>query len=356
MYQYKIIKETLIKLIGKMNSGEKLPSRTELCRILQTTRTTLDRAICELVSEGVLSSHKGSGTYVVGLLDGKLPYVDNWGVIVPSTEMDVFPELINGIKKTVLDYGVNVIACNSENSHEKQESYIERLLATGVSGFIIVPVVSKNAETSHRLYKTLIQSNIPFVFCNRAVEGIEVPIVKSTDFYGGYIATKHLIEQGYKRIAYIATQKYQTSVERCQGYINALLEENIEINRKNIYIPTYPTEECYFNQAICMLNSDNPPDAFFCFNDGIAEEIYRAVKVCGKEIGTDVGVMGYDNTDKARTLVPPLTSMAYQSEMIGEKAAEILWKLIHEKNSTSDFEYYIFQTVLVERESCKKQK
>ena len=293
---------------------------------------------------------------MIGLLDGKMPFVDNWGVIVPSAEADVFPELIDGIKKTAKNYGINIISCDSQNSYEKQEFYIKRLLAIGASGFIIVPVVSKNAETSHQLYRTLLQSNIPFVFCNRNVEGIDVPTVKSTDFYGGYVATKHLLKQGYRRIAYIATQKYQTSIERCQGYLNALLEKNIKINRKYIYMPTSPSNDCYFKKAVELLNQSNPPDAFFCFNDGIAEEIYKAVEFCNKKIGSDVGIMGYDNTNKAKALIPPLTSMAYQSEMIGKKAAEVLWKRIHEKKSSSDFEYYIFQTVLVERDSCKKQR
>lgn len=352
MYQYKLIKEQLIVLIGKMEVGERLPSRTALCRSLCTTRTTLDRAIAELVLEGVLSSKKGSGTYSTGLLDGKMPYMENWGVIVPSADVDVFPDLIQSIRAFADDHGINTIVCDTQSDAETQERFIKRLLASGVSGFIIVPIVSKTAAMSARLYRALLQSNIPFVFCNREVEGIDVPTVKSTDFYGGYVATKHLIEQGYRRIAYIATQKYQTSMERCQGYINALIEQGMEIDRARIYLPLDPTPDCYYQKALEMLQSKNPPDAIFCFNDGVAEEVYRAIKDCGLRVSADVGVLGYDNTKKAEVLSPPLTSMDYQSEAIGKMAAELLWKLTEGIPCASDFQSYLFQPTLIKRQSC----
>ena len=352
MFQYKLIKDQLVGLLGKLEVGERLPSRTTLCRELCTTRTTLDRAIAELVSEGMLSSRKGSGTYSTGLLDGRNPSVENWGVIVPSADVDVFPDLIQSIRSFADANGINTIVCDTQSDAETQERFIKKLLASGVSGFLIVPIVSKTAAMSARLYRALLQSNIPFVFCNREVEGIDVPTVKSTDFYGGYVATKHLIGQGYRRIAYIATQKYQTSMERCQGYINALVEQGMEIDRARIYLPLEPHARCYYQKAVELLRSPNPPDAIFCFNDGVAEEIYRAIRDCGLRVSDDVGVMGYDNTKKADDLSPSLTSMDYQSEAIGKMASELLWKLTHGIPCASDFQSYLFQPTLIARESC----
>ena len=356
MFQFQKIKELLIGEIGGMEVGARLPSRTDLVRRLQTTRTTLDRAINELIAEGVLSAHKGSGTYVVGLLDGKSERMENWGVILPSTKVDVFPRLLQGIREEAARYGVNLIVCDTESDGDKQERFIKRLIASGAAGFIIVPIVSKNASMSNRLYQALLQSSIPFVFCNREVEGIEAPTVKSTDFYGGYLAPRHLIKHGYRRIAYVATQKYQTSMERYQGYVSALLENGLPVLSRHVYLPITPTPHCHYARALEMLRDLTPPDAFFCFNDSIAEEVYRAVKVAGLSISDDVGIIGYDNTAQAAALSPPLTSMSYQSARIGQKAAQLLWSRIHASNQSPAFEYKIFQPATIVRQSCKQKQ
>lgn len=352
MMRYKEIKEQLTQIIGQMDPGVRLPSRPTLCRQLETTRTTLDRAIKELEAEGVLSSQYGSGTYVIGLIDGKAPHVENWGVIVPNIIGDIYPSLIQGIENVASAYGINVILCSSENDPDKQERYIRRLLVSGVSGFLIVPAISGSVVASYQLYSTLLDSDIPFVFCNRSVEGIGAPVVKSNDFYGGYIATKHLISKGYRHIAFLAPEDYRTSIDRCQGYISALLELGLEINRKLIILSPVGHGRSVFDSMCDLISSGEPLDAVFCFNDAVALDTCRALRTSGKTISGDIGVIGYDNTVAAATADPPVSSVAYKSMEIGEKAAHILHGLAHGKQSNSNFKYYLFQPSIVERESC----
>lgn len=352
MLRYKEIKNMLITKIGKMNPGERLPSRPTLCLELETTRTTLDRAIKELESEGVVSCQSGSGTYVIGLIRGTAPQVDNWCVIVPNVMEDIYPSLIRGIENVSVRIGANIILCNSDNDADKQERYIRRLLVSGVAGFIIVPVISGSIETSYRLYGTLLDANIPFVFCNRGVDGIKAPLVKSNDFYGGYIATKLLLSKGYRKIAYLAKRKYQTSTERCQGYISALLEWDQKIDRRLIILPRDNEDiDCYQIAKKLILDEDGP-DAIFCFNDYVAQDVCRAIEACGKQVSNDVGIIGYDNIASSISFTPSITSVAYKSVEIGEMAANILADSIAGKDPGSNFDSYLFQPIIVERESC----
>ncbi len=351
MLRYKEIKEQLIPMIGQMEPGARLPSRLALCKILETTRTTLDRAIKELEEEGVLTSRFGSGTYVIGLINGKVPSVENWGVIVPNITDATYPELIHGIESYASASGANVILCCTENDPNKQDCYIRRILASGVSGFIIVPVVSGEVRASYQLYETLQESNIPFVFCNRGVEGVKAPIVKSNDFYGGYIAARHLIGRGYQNIAFLAEVSYRSSIDRCQGYISALLEHGSEINRRLIVLP-HKEEKSIFDRMCALLRREKAMDAVFCFNDAIAMEVYRAVRYCGLRISDDIGVIGYDNTASGAACSPPVSSVSYKSAEIGASAAHILHNLIHGKQPGSNFDYYLFQPNIVDRESC----
>lgn len=353
MLRYLEIKKILIDQIASMNPGDRLPSRSSLCNELLTTRTTLDRAIKELEKENLVSCQNGSGTYVVGMIEGTSPQAENWCVIVPNVMDDIYPSLLRGIENVAQEKGANVIICNSDNDGEKQDRYIKRLLASGVAGFIIVPVITGTVEMSYKLYGTLLASNIPFVFCNRGVEGIKAPLVKSNDFYGGYIATKLLIERGYRKIAYIAKLNYRTSMDRCQGYISALLGSGIEIDRNLIILPRYNEEANCFVNAKRLMEENSSIDAIFCFNDDVARDIYRAVEDMGKKISQDIGIIGYDNTGFGAGLSTPLTSVSYKSMEIGEKAACVLANNIKGINPSSNFEYYLFQPSIVERESCK---
>lgn len=350
--RYQEIKEQLIKTISQLEPGTRLPSRPMLCTQMDTNRTTLDRAIKELESEGVLCSRNGSGTYVIGLISGKVQTTENWGIIVPNVMDHVYPSLARGIENIACRYGINVILCNSDNDAEKQNRYIKRLLLSSVSGFIIVPVIASSAELTSHLYGTLLDSQIPFVFCHRGVEGVRVPVVKSNDFYGGYLATRHLLSRGYRNIAYIARVEYSTSVERYQGYVSALQECGLPVQRERIFLPQEDNPNGIYQFTSRLLAQDAALDAVFCFNDYVAQEVCRAVRDADKCISGEIGVIGYDNLPLDSSTSPKITSLAFKSLEIGEQAAELLYEMIHHKESQNYLRYYLFQPTIVVRESC----
>lgn len=352
MMRYQEIKEQLVHKIGQLEPGTRLPSRPDLCVQLDTNRTTLDRAIKELEREGMLYSRNGSGTYVIGLVQGKVSTTENWGVIVPNVMDHVYPSLARGIENVACRYSANVILCNSDDDVEKQNRYIKRLLLSGVSGFIIVPIITSSVEISSKLYGTLLDSHIPFVFCHRGVEGIRVPIVKSNDFYGGYIATKHLLSRGYRNIAYIARREYSTSVERYHGYVSAIQEYGLPVKRERVLLPREERPNSSYQYMRQLLERDPEVDAVFCFNDYVALEVCSAVQDAGKRVSHDIGVIGYDNLPADSSVSPKITSLAFKSLQIGEQAAQVLYEMINQKSKGEWTNYYLFQPSIVLRESC----
>ncbi len=351
MLRYKEIKVKLLDIIGNFSANEKLPSRPDLCVTLETTRTTLDKAIRELVAEGILTSMNGSGTYVNALLDKREESNGYWGVIVPNIMESIYPGMVRGIENVAQQYGISITLCNSDNNADKQEQYIKRLMQSGVAGFIIVPVISSDVPENYRLYNQLTEAKIPFVFCNRSVEGISAPVVSSNDFYGGYIATKHLIEKGYRKIAYISRTRYKTSINRCHGYLSALMENNIDIDRSNIILEEKDSPIAGYSSMMRLLNTDPDIDAVFCFNDTISQGVYAAISDSGRRVSTDIGIIGYDNSDICEISKPRLTTLAYKNVEIGQKSAELLWKMVNHQE-LSEFNYYLYQPSIEVRESC----
>lgn len=353
MLRYLEIKKALLEMTSSMEPGKKLPDRTILCKTLDTSRTTLDKAIRELTEQGILRSKKGSGTYVVGALDGTVENAENWCVIIPNIMDSIYSGLVKGISNVAQKHNANVILCNSDNDSGKQEQNIKRLLVSGVAGFLIVPVIANSPFENSRLYSSLIKSDVPFIFCNRSVDGVSAPVVTSNDFYGGYIATKHLISKGYRHISFVAKYKYRTSMDRCQGYIAALLENGIPVNRRLIVVPADGNKlDCRSEMLRLLTDPNETVDAVFCFNDDVAIKVMETIKKSGRKISDEIGVIGYDNSTACDTQDPKLTSISYKNEEIGEKAASLLYDLCHGKPRSSEFEYYLFQPEIVERASC----
>jgi DNA-binding LacI/PurR family transcriptional regulator len=354
MLRYREIKNMLAAEIAKMNCNDRLPSRSQLCKKLDTAKATLDKAINELLAEGLLYSKGGVGTYVSDVNEKLSIHNGNWGVIVRDVRESFYAEIVRGVEDVAQSYGINIILCNSDSDFDKQEQYIKRLIHSGVAGLIIVPILSQDPRENYRLYSQLIEMKMPFVFCGRNAEGISAPVVASNDFYGGYIATKHLLEKGYRNIAFVSNRKLRTTVDRCQGYISALMENGIEINRKIIVMgdksQASPFDFCY-EAMKNILSSAQPVDAVFCVTDKMVLGVYRAITEAGLAVSDDIGVIGFDNTDLCEKSSPAITSVALKNLEVGIKAAEVLYKQIN-KESLSDCEYYLFQPDIVVRDSC----
>ena len=67
------------------------------------------------------------------------------------------------------------------------------------------------------------------MLCNRSIDGLNAPFVGTNNHYGAYMATKHLIEGGCRRLSYLSQRKYSTSISRYNGFKTALLDCQEEV-------------------------------------------------------------------------------------------------------------------------------
>jgi DNA-binding LacI/PurR family transcriptional regulator len=353
---YLKVKESITKDIKLMKPNERLPSRTELGKKYQVARTTIDRAISELIGEGYLYSRDGSGTYVAGnetpalVTDNNLNVI-NWGVIVPDITRDTYPGILRGVEDVANQHNINVVICNTDNEFEKQTNYIKKLIDANITGVIIVPALKGKVDMLS--FQRLREKKIPFIFCNRGVGGVEAPKVIPNTFYGGYLATRHLIECGYRRIAFVSRPVYSITMERYQGYLGALLDAGMEINENYVFFDESFDCRTGYENTKRLLTQTPRPDAIFANNDPTAEGAYDAVVEAGLQVGVDIGLVGYDNDSHICERLPvKLTSIKFKSYEIGSKAAELLWE-ISQGNNIPNNKTIIFNPELVIRESSK---
>src|SRR5690606_15994960 len=115
------------------------------------------------------------------------------GVIVPEIAHNYYSVVLAGIEEAAIKGGYNVMFCVSNESAQKEAEMISMLLHTGIDGLLIAP--SKETYNYEHL-KPFQERNIPLVFFDRHIEGLDVSRVLINDHSGAYKAVTHLLSTG----------------------------------------------------------------------------------------------------------------------------------------------------------------
>jgi DNA-binding LacI/PurR family transcriptional regulator len=351
---YRRIKEELLGRIAGMQPHDRIPPRNRLMEEFGVTRTTVDRAVSELVADGHLYARDGSGTYVAETYRSFRARPDatalTWAIIIPDVVHYTYSKISRAVEDFCHEADISLIVCNTDNFLEKQDAYIYRMIERRVDGVIVVPAI--RGEDHVAPFRDLQKHGIPFVFCNRTVNGVEVPAVISNRFYGVYMATRHLVQLGRRRIGYISRPLNYSVMLDYQGFVTALEEADLPLLEDMIRTDvSYDEADPGYREAREALSVDPPPDALVCFNDTIARNAYRAVEEAGKTVGREVAVVGYGNAEFCEMLPVPLTSVDFRSYDTGKLAADYLMKLVR-KEKITPHPVAILKPQLVVRQSC----
>ena len=273
------------------------------------------------------------------------------GVIVGNVLSQFYSVLAKSIEDIANKYGYSVILCNGDDDSEKELNYLKVLRSSRVDGIIIAPT-GKNAD----YVNSLLQSNIKIVLVDRLIEGVDCDAVLVDNEKGAYTAVKYLIDKGYKKIAIIdGFIDRTTGKERLKGYLRALNENNIPRNDDFIKIKDFKKRSgiVFTNE---LLENKNKPEAIFVANLDLTLGAILSIKSLGLKIPDDIAVIGFDDSDWAQILDPPLTTISQPVYDLGSTAAEMLIKNIENDNSKKEKSIVTFNTKLIERGSVIKNK
>ena len=166
---------------------------------------------------------------------------------------------------------------------------------------------------------------------------------------GGYQATKHLLDLGRRRIAYLGRKESYSPehAARYNGYDRALREAGLEPNEK-LRVKADNSESVGYRAARQLLDSGETFDGIFASTDLIAIGAMRALQDAGLHIPDDVSVVGFDDMPLAAHVTPALTTMQQNSQMGGEGLVEGIVGLI----KGEPVESKLMEPRLVVRDSC----
>ncbi len=272
------------------------------------------------------------------------------GVIVPNLDY-VLSMMVRGIDEVALEAGYTVMICQSNESFGREILNTRRLLESLVDGFIIS--VSSETKTFEH-FKKIQEKNIPMVVFDRVTPELKAPSVRIDNEGGGFQATEHLIEQGYKRIALLAGPKnLDISNRRLEGYLNALKKHKIKIDNDLII-------HCDFNQDYAffateeLLAMKKRPDAIFTISDRMAIGAMLAIKKKGLEMPHDIGLVGFNDEPILSLVSPSISSVEQPSFELGKMTAKLFIETMHNNTEEAIPVERILKTTLFIRESSQR--
>lgn len=288
-------------------------------------------------------------TIAASLRKGKANTV---GMIVPRVNRHFFSNVITGVESVLNPAGYNLIICQSEESIEKEKININTLIASRVSGILI----SLSLETTkYDHIKRAIKMGIPVVLYDRVCDELDVCKVENDDFSGSYDLTKHLIEQGYKKMMWIGgSRKFNTYTNRYQGYRKALSEIGLEADNMPIFEGSISLETSY-DFFKTFIENNQLPEVIFSASDYMAMGAILALQEKGLKIPGDIAISGYSNEPFAALINPKLTSVEQFSKEMGQETARLLLAQIQSGNPNNVSTKTMIRPRLIVRDSTQNK-
>lgn len=272
------------------------------------------------------------------------------GVIIPAITNYYFSTVITGMKEVARENDFNLILYISDDSQAVESAILKSISPYSLDGLL----VCLSSQTSDfTIFSELIEDGVPIVFFDRVPAGIETSKVVQDDYNGAYTATRHLIENGYARIAHITGPgELQLTQKRLAGFKDALADAAVAFNPDWVIHSGFSQDQG-LEDTLRLLRLHTPPDAIFAVNDRKAIGAILACKNSGVKVGSEMGIVGFTNDPVSEIVSPTLSSMAEPAYEIGRKSCELLLK--HIKKDSFRGEEIILSGELVVRESTRRQ-
>ena len=268
------------------------------------------------------------------------------GVLVPDIANFFFPEIVRGVEDKAKNAGYTIILGNSDNQADKEELYLKLFLSNRVDGIVLVKAPGAMKPELLRMLKV---SGIPIVLLDREYEELKTDTVVVDDAGGGYLATKHLIGLGHRRIGLIrGVPGVSTTDGRFQGYEKALREADIPLDDALVGTGDYGSDSGY---EIGLKLLKEKPTAVFVTNYMMTIGFLRSLEERKLVTPRDVSVVSYDDFFWNGVFSPRLTCVAQPKYQLGYKAAEVLLSRIQKKHKRK--QRVVFENTLQVRATTK---
>ena len=277
---------------------------------------------------------------------------NNIGVLVKGVFNPFFAEMINIIGNRINEAGYTMILQQNDYATEDdvdnliafvKEKRLQGIICLGGNflnindesfQFLDIPVVLTSVNTLSKESKSKFSSiGIDNVLAAKA-------------------SIQYLIDKGHRNIGILLGEKNDVGISglRLEGYRKALEENNIPYSEENVFIGDYDYSGAY-RVTKEIINNRKDITAIFSISDIMAVGAAKSVIDQGLKVGEDISIMGFDGMDISKYYNPGITTVKQPKKNMANNSIDLLLALLAKKE---DHKHIIFETKIIERESCKE--
>lgn len=279
------------------------------------------------------------------------------GITTISNNIGVFEQhypanIYSGISRFFSDKDYKLIFHNFKQSGSVYP--YEELTRTRMVDGIILLLFARDLEVfrKNRVVAQLKAAGMPLVVIHSLTEDFGCPAVGLDTRYGGYLATRHLLEHGYQEVGFIGFKRMDWQQrDYIAGYRQALAEGRIKENGEFTYTATGAGSEDGYRLASDLLEQEKHlPRALVVFTDEVAFGMIAAFREAGVRVPEDIALTSFRNDNHAALLLTGLTTVHEPAQDKGYKAAEMLLKMLDDPKKKP--KPFFFKPKLIKRTSC----
>ena len=238
------------------------------------------------------------------------------GVLVPDIENPHFGETVRAIEDQAYDAGYRVLVCNTDETGDKQRTYLETMIDERAAGVIISPSDPGGAEIGR-----LLDLGIAVVAFDREVEDPRADAVLGDNIRAARLAGGLLAEAGHRDIVFVGGRAdVETGAERLLGYELAMRDADLPMR---VIAGEFRLERAEAAVAD-LLGHETPPSAMVAANNLMTLGALRAIRAAGLRVPDDIAIVGIDDPAWASIVDPPLTCFVQPVRCMAADAMELL--------------------------------
>lgn len=274
------------------------------------------------------------------------------GVIVPEIATTFGSSTIAGIEEVAYSRGYHVTIFQSHERFDREVINTQLLASRRIDGLIIC---LSNETNDYTHIRNLIEKDIPVVLFDRVTDEISTHKVVVNDYRGAFLATEHLIQEGFDRIAHVTISKFLSVTQnRLKGYKDALEKYKIPVREEWIL-------HCNFNPAEIdaaisgLFLAKEKPNAILASVERLVVRCVNVLKEMNLRIPEDVALIGFSDNPLNKFLTPALSSIRQPTFDIGQNAARLMFDLIENKGDARAYQVVELETSLEIMESSRRR-
>jgi len=269
------------------------------------------------------------------------------GLLAENIADPFFANIARYIEDEAYKKGYRIIYSSTDNDAEKTRDLINMFRDRHVDGYIIAPPLGVEEDINE-----LLKDGLPVVLFDRHLAGVDCSYVVTNNLDSTYHATEYLVEQGYKKIAFITLQSHQTQMQaRLDGYNKALQQNNLQPYIKEV---VFNPESKYMAEPIAeFLKTHHDLDAVIFGTNRIGTCGLKVFHTLGIKVPEDMAVISFDDHDVFELYTPSITAIAQPIEDIATNTINILLNKLDSATPDTGIKKVTLQNDLIYRDSSQ---